>query len=44
MRSALRRVGVAFDPAYEDGDKVYDGTFSADPAYPDASSDPHDIA
>jgi len=38
------RVGVTFDPAYEDGDKVYYGTFHADPAYPGPSSDPHDIA
>lgn len=38
------RVGVTFDPAYEDGDKVYYGTFHADPAYPGPASDPHDIA
>jgi hypothetical protein len=38
------RVGVTFDPAYEDGDKVYYGTFAADPAYPGPTSDPHDIA
>jgi secreted trypsin-like serine protease len=38
------RVGVTFDPAYEDGDKVYYGTFQADPAYPGPSSDSHDIA
>ena len=38
------RVGVTFDPAYESGDKVYYGTFHADPAYPGNSSDSHDIA
>jgi hypothetical protein len=38
------RVRVTFDPAYEDGDKTYAGTFHADPAYPDTSSDDHDIA
>ena len=38
------RVGVTFDPAYEDGDKVYYGTFHADPAYPGPASDRHDIA
>ena len=38
------RVGVTFDPAYEDGDKVYYGTFVADPLYPGSSSDSHDIA
>jgi secreted trypsin-like serine protease len=38
------RVGVTFDPAYEDGDKVYHGTFEADPLYPGNSSDSHDIA
>jgi hypothetical protein len=38
------RVGVTFDPAYEAGDKVYYGTFQADPLYPGASSDSHDIA
>ena len=38
------RVGVTFDPAYEDGDKVYYGTFHADPAYPGPASDTHDIA
>ena len=38
------RVGVTFDPAYEDGDKVYYGTFGADPLYPGSSSDSHDIA
>jgi hypothetical protein len=38
------RVGVTFDPAYEDGDKVYYGTFEADPLYPGNSSDSHDIA
>src|SRR5829696_7497143 len=38
------QVGVTFDPAYEDGDKVYYGTFHADAAYPGSSSDSHDIA
>ena len=38
------RVRVTFDPAYQDGDKVYAGTFAADPAYPGPTSDPHDIA
>jgi V8-like Glu-specific endopeptidase len=38
------RVGVTFDPDYEAGDKVYYGTFQADPLYPGNSSDSHDIA
>jgi secreted trypsin-like serine protease len=38
------RVGVTFDPDYEAGDKVYYGTFRADPLYPGSSSDSHDIA
>jgi V8-like Glu-specific endopeptidase len=38
------RVGVTFDTAYEDGDKVYYGTFEADPAYTGSTSDYHDIA
>ena len=38
------RVAVTFDPAYQDGDKVYTGTFHADPAYNQSQSDPHDIA
>jgi len=38
------RVAVTFDPDYVAGDKVYYGTFSADPAYPGPTSDPHDIA
>ena len=37
-------VRVTFDPAYEDGDKTYAGTFYADPAYPGTSADSHDIA
>ena len=37
-------VRVTFDPAYEDGDKTYAGTFHADPAYPGTSADSHDIA
>jgi secreted trypsin-like serine protease len=38
------RVRVSFDTAYVDGDKVYSGTFEADPLYNQAQSDPHDIA
>jgi secreted trypsin-like serine protease len=38
------RVRVTFDPAYEAGDKVYAGTFEADPLYNQSQSDPHDIA
>ena len=38
------RVQVTFDPAYEDGDRTYAGTFYADPAYPGTSADSHDIA
>jgi secreted trypsin-like serine protease len=38
------QVGVTFDPAYEAGDKVYYGTFHADPLYGGSQSDPHDIA
>jgi V8-like Glu-specific endopeptidase len=38
------RVAVTFDSDYEDGDKVYYGTFEADPLYPGSSSDSHDIA
>jgi len=38
------RVAVTLDPAYEDGDKVYEGTFHADPLYGQRQSDPHDIA
>jgi secreted trypsin-like serine protease len=38
------RVGVTFDPAYQAGDKVYYGTFHADPLYGQSQSDPHDIA
>jgi secreted trypsin-like serine protease len=38
------RVQVTFDTAYEDGDKVYDGTFQADPLYNQRQSDTHDIA
>jgi V8-like Glu-specific endopeptidase len=37
-------VAVTFDTDYEDGDKVYSGTFQADPLYPGNSSDSHDIA
>jgi len=38
------RVRVTFDTAYVDGDKVYAGTFYADPAYTWKQDDPHDIA
>ena len=38
------RVGVTFDTAYQAGDKVYYGTFHADPLYNQSQSDPHDIA
>jgi V8-like Glu-specific endopeptidase len=38
------RVRVTFDPAYQDGDKTYVGTWHADPAYNKSQSDPHDIA
>lgn len=38
------QVIVTFDADYEDGDKVYEGTFQADPLYPGSSSDSHDIA
>ena len=38
------RVGVTFDGDYEAGDKVYYGTFHADPLYPGNQSDAHDIA
>ena len=38
------RVRVTFDTAYQDGDVVYSGTFHADPAYPGANGDVHDIA
>lgn len=38
------RVGVTFDTAYVEGDKVYYGTFHADPLYNQAQNDTHDIA
>jgi secreted trypsin-like serine protease len=38
------RVTVTFDTAYVAGDKVYSGTFNADPLYNQTQSDPHDIA
>ena len=38
------RVRVTFDPAYEDGDLVFEGTWHADPLYSGVQSDPHDIA
>jgi secreted trypsin-like serine protease len=37
-------VRVTFDTAYKDGDRVYAGTFQADPLYNQSQSDPHDIA
>jgi hypothetical protein len=39
-----QRVGVTFDPAYAAGDKVYYGTWHADPLFNTSQSDPHDIA
>jgi secreted trypsin-like serine protease len=38
------RVAVTFDSDYEAGDRVYSGTFHADPLYPGNQSDAHDIA
>ena len=38
------RVQVTFDTAYEAGDKVYAGTFQADPLYNQRQSDTRDIA
>jgi len=38
------RVTVTFDPAYQDGDKTYSGTWHADPLYGHDQSDTHDIA
>ena len=38
------RVRVTFDTAYQDGDRVYAGTFHRDPLYGHDQSDPHDIA
>jgi len=38
------RVRVTFDTAYVDGDRTYAGTFHADPAYNQSTSDYHDIA
>jgi secreted trypsin-like serine protease len=38
------RVAVTFDTDYEAGDRVYYGTFEADPLYNQSQSDPHDIA
>lgn len=38
------RVIVTFDTAYQAGDKVYYGTFEADPLYNQAQNDTHDIA
>jgi V8-like Glu-specific endopeptidase len=38
------RVRVSFSSAYQDGDKIYTGTWHADPAYNQSQSDPHDIA
>jgi secreted trypsin-like serine protease len=37
-------VGVTFDTAYQEGDKVYYGIFESDPLYNQSQSDPHDIA
>jgi secreted trypsin-like serine protease len=38
------KVRVTFDPAYEQGDRTFAGTFHADPRYGHRQSDPHDIA
>jgi hypothetical protein len=38
------RVRVTFSSAYHDGDKVYAGTWHADPQYSKRQSDPHDLA
>ena len=38
------RVAVTFDADYLAGDRLYYGTFHADPLYGQAQSDPHDIA
>jgi secreted trypsin-like serine protease len=38
------QVGVTFDTAYQEGDRVHFGTFEADPLFNQAQSDPHDIA
>ena len=38
------RVRVSFSSAYQDGDKVYAGTWHADPAYNQSQSDPNDLA
>jgi V8-like Glu-specific endopeptidase len=38
------RVAVTFDPDYVEGDKLYFGTFEADPLYNWAQNDTHDIA
>jgi V8-like Glu-specific endopeptidase len=38
------RVRVSFSSAYQDGDRVYNGTWHGDPAYNQSQSDPHDIA
>jgi secreted trypsin-like serine protease len=38
------QVTVTFDPAYQDGDKTYSGTWHADPLYNQSQNDPHDIA
>jgi secreted trypsin-like serine protease len=37
-------VRVTFSSAYEEGDKLYVGTFHADPLYGQSQNDPHDIA
>lgn len=42
--SAVERVRVTFDDAYVDGDKVYSGTFHANPAYTSKQDDPNDLA
>jgi hypothetical protein len=38
------RVAVTFDTDYQAGDRIYYGTFHADPLYNQSQNDPHDIA
>ena len=39
-----KRVTVTFDNKYEPDSRLYAGTFHANPLYPGATNDPHDIA
>ena len=38
------RVRVTFSSVYRDGDKIYAGTWHADPLYSQTQNDPHDLA